>query len=60
MKLTTKDLTVLTELMDFEQNLCKQCKQNSSIFNDDSFVDLAENIANQHRENFNQLFSQLS
>ena len=60
MNLTTKDLTVLTELMDFEQNLYKQCKQNQGNFSDKSFCDLAETIATQHRDNFNQLFTKLS
>ncbi len=59
MNLTTKDLTVLTDLLDYEQSLFKQCKLLSQNFSDSSFADLTEALASQHKENFNRLFSQL-
>jgi trans-2-enoyl-CoA reductase len=60
MNLTTKDLTVLSDLMEYEQTLFKQCKQLSENFSDSSFSDLTDTIASQHKENFNRLFSQLN
>ncbi|GEM_PF-3601622 len=59
MNLTTKDLTVLTDLLDYEQSLFKQCKQLADNFADSTFSDLTDTIASQHKENFNRLFSQL-
>lgn len=59
MNLTTKDLTVLTDLLEYEQSLFKQCKVLSQSFQDSSFADLTDTVASQHKENFNRLFSQL-
>lgn len=60
MNLTTKDLTVLSDLLEYEQSLFKQCKQLRDSFSDSSFSDFTETIASQHKENFNRLFSLLN
>lgn len=58
-KLTSKDLTAISELMNFEQSMYKQCMQTADCYLDPKTKDLAQRVAECHKSRFNNLLSLL-
>ena len=53
--LTTKELTLLGDLLTMEENACKKARLYSRILTDHQLADKLNEIANNHEKRFNSL-----
>ena len=56
----TKSLTILEDQMQHEMLACKKARQYAQSFENPTLKNLAETVANKHRERFDQLFNYLN
>ena len=58
--LYTKSLTILEDQLSHEFLACKKAEHYAQTFEDPSLRDLANNLAQQHRQRFSRLFGYLN
>ena len=57
--LTTKELTLIGDLLTIEENTCKKARLYSRILTDVKLAEKMNEIANNHEKRFNSLFQLL-
>lgn len=56
----TKSLTILEDQMEHEMLACKKAEQYAKTFTDPQLQNLANTLAQQHRQRFDRLFQYLN
>lgn len=57
--LTTKEIMLVSDLLTYEENICKKAKLYSRILTDKILAEKVDKIAEIHRQNFQELFKLL-
>ena len=57
--LTTKEATLITDLLTYEENACKKARLYSRIMTDKSVADMMSAVADNHEKRFNALLELL-
>ena len=57
--LTTKEVTLVSDLLTVEENACKKARLYSRILTDETLANEMARIADNHQRRFNELFDTL-